>query len=125
MIEGRQVGRGRSLTVALILAASFWACAAEAEILIGMAGPLTGPNAWPGEQTERGVMLAVDAWAQAVEVAGTLDTKAAIEALHADEFDTVLGHISFDHKGDVRGFEPFVWYVWRAGDYAPAVDPGN
>ena len=284
--------RRRSLTVALVLAASFWARAAEAEILIGMAGPLTGPNAWPGEQTERGVMLAVDdlnaaggvlgqqvgvvsaddycdgeqtvaaanklvaegvvfvaghwcshasilasdvyaaagvlmispgstnpmltergldnvfrvvgrddqqgtiagdlladhwrdktiaivydgqaygrglaeetkrrlnargvrealftaitpgdldyaaliaelaavgadvvyyggyapeagliirqarkAWAQAVEETGTLDTKAVIEALHADEFDTVLGHIGFDDKGDVRGFEPFV-----------------
>jgi branched-chain amino acid transport system substrate-binding protein len=32
---------------------------AQAEILIGMAGPLTGPNAWIGEQTERGVTLAV------------------------------------------------------------------
>jgi branched-chain amino acid transport system substrate-binding protein len=32
---------------------------AHAEILIGMAGPLTGPNAWIGEQTERGVTLAV------------------------------------------------------------------
>ena len=68
---------------------------------------------------------AVQAWAQAVEEAGTLDTQAVIEALHADEFDTVLGHIGFDDKGDVRGFEPFVWYVWRAGDYVPAVNPGN
>jgi branched-chain amino acid transport system substrate-binding protein len=68
---------------------------------------------------------AIQAWAQAVEQAGTLDYEAVIEALHAHEFDTVLGRIRFDDKGDVRGFEPFVWYVWRDGDYAPAVDPGD
>ena len=31
----------------------------HAEILIGLAAPLTGPNAWLAEQTERGVALAV------------------------------------------------------------------
>ena len=30
--------------------------------------------------------------------------------LHEAEFDTVLGRIGFDEKGDVEGFEPFVWY---------------
>ena len=48
----------RPLIVAL--AAAFGtASAGHAEILIGLAGPLTGPNAWLGEQTERGVALAV------------------------------------------------------------------
>jgi branched-chain amino acid transport system substrate-binding protein len=32
---------------------------ARAEILIGLAGPLTGTNAWVGEQIERGAALAV------------------------------------------------------------------
>ena len=41
------------------LAACGAASLAHAEILIGLAGPLTGPNAWVGEQTERGVALAV------------------------------------------------------------------
>jgi branched-chain amino acid transport system substrate-binding protein len=59
-----------------------------------------------------------------VEKAGTLDHKAVIESLHAHEFDTVLGRISFDDKGDVRGFEPFVWYIWKDGNYAP-VDPAK
>jgi branched-chain amino acid transport system substrate-binding protein len=67
---------------------------------------------------------AVEVWAQAVEKAGTLDYVAVIESLHAHEFDTVLGRISFDDKGDVRGFEPFVWYAWKDGEYAP-VKPGE
>jgi branched-chain amino acid transport system substrate-binding protein len=33
--------------------------AATAEILIGMAGALTGPNAYQGEQQQQGVELAV------------------------------------------------------------------
>ena len=66
----------------------------------------------------------VQTWAQAVERAGTLGYDAVIEALHAHEFDTVLGTIGFDAKGDVYGFEPFVWYVWHDGDYAP-VDPAE
>ena len=48
----------RPLIVALA-AASGIASVVHAEILIGLAGPLTGPNAWLGEQTERGVALAV------------------------------------------------------------------
>ena len=67
---------------------------------------------------------AVQVWAQAVEKAGTLDYEAVIDSLHTHEFDTVLGRISFDDKGDVRGFDPFVWYVWQEGNYAP-VDPAE
>lgn len=40
------------------------------------------------------------------------------------DYDTVLGTIGFDGKGDVYGFEPFVWYVWQEGDYVP-VDPAE
>ena len=59
---------------------------------------------------------AVQAWAQAARQAGTLDVAKMIEALHANEFTTVLGKISFDQKGDVK--EPgFDWYVWREGTY--------
>ena len=47
------------LVVGVIAAGALWARAADAEIRIGMAGPLTGPNAWLGEQTQRGVDLAV------------------------------------------------------------------
>ena len=63
---------------------------------------------------------AVQLWAQAVEKAGTVEPKAVAAALHANQFDTVLGTIGFDEKGDVTGYEPFVWYVWRE---TPPVDP--
>jgi branched-chain amino acid transport system substrate-binding protein len=43
--------------------------------------------------------------------------------LHEAEFDTVLGRIGFDEKGDVKGFEPFVWYVWSGGKYAQLDEP--
>jgi branched-chain amino acid transport system substrate-binding protein len=67
---------------------------------------------------------AFQVWAQAVEIAGTFETKAVAETLRAGEFDTVLGRIGFDEKGDVTGYEPFVWYVWKNGRYAP-VEPGK
>ena len=66
----------------------------------------------------------VQVWAQAVEKAGTIEPKAVVAALRTHEFDTVLGTIGFDEKGDVYGYEPFVWYVWQQGDYAP-VDPAE
>jgi branched-chain amino acid transport system substrate-binding protein len=50
---------------------------------------------------------------------GTFETKAVSEALRANEFDTVLGRIRFDEKGDLTGYETFVWYVWKGGNYAP------
>ena len=62
---------------------------------------------------------AFQGWAQAVEKIGTFETKAVADALRAGEFETVLGRIGFDEKGDVTGYEPFVWYVWKDGKYAP------
>jgi branched-chain amino acid transport system substrate-binding protein len=63
---------------------------------------------------------AVQAWAQAVEAAGSLDLAAVTEVMHSRQFDTVLGQIGFDAKGDVTGFEPWGWYVWQAdGTYLP------
>jgi len=63
---------------------------------------------------------AVEAWAQAVERAGSVDEAAVIEALRTGSFDTVLGHIGFDEKGDVTGVSPFIWYRWTGDDYVPA-----
>ncbi len=54
---------------------------------------------------------AVQAWAQAVQQADSLAPEAVIKALKAGEFDTVLGKIGFDEKGDVTGISAFVWYV--------------
>ena len=63
---------------------------------------------------------AVQAWAQAVEQAGSLEPKAVIKALRKGSFDTVLGKIGFDEKGDVTGISTFVWYVYGKKTYSLA-----
>ena len=60
---------------------------------------------------------AIQAWAQAAEKAGTTDLDAVIEALHGNQFETVLGPIGFDDKGDVEGAS-YVMYKWEDGEYA-------
>ena len=59
---------------------------------------------------------AVQVWAQAVEKAGSLELDAVVKTLHSDEFDTVLGRIGFDEKGDVTA-SGYVWYVWKNGEH--------
>jgi branched-chain amino acid transport system substrate-binding protein len=59
---------------------------------------------------------AIQAWAQAVEKAGTLDLEPVVEALHGGELETVLGTISFDDNGDVEGSN-YVLYKWDNGEY--------
>ncbi len=63
---------------------------------------------------------AVQAWAQAVEQAGSLKPDAVIGALKEGSFDTVLGKIGFDEKGDVTGLSSFVWYVFEGESYVRA-----
>ena len=63
---------------------------------------------------------AVQAWAQAVQQAGSLNSDAVIEALKMGSFETVLGKIGFDEKGDVTGTSAFVWYVFQKEDYVLA-----
>lgn len=59
---------------------------------------------------------AVQAWAQAVEKAGTTDLDAVIAALRENKFDTVLGSIGFDERGDVTA-PGYVFYEWTGGSY--------
>ncbi len=61
---------------------------------------------------------AAQAWAQAVEMAGSLELPAVISSLRSHQFNTVLGPIGFDNKGDVRG-SSWIWDVWNGGGYAP------
>jgi branched-chain amino acid transport system substrate-binding protein len=77
-----------------------------------------------GSQNTFTSYAAIQVWAQAVEKAGTFETKAVADALRASEFDTVLGRIGFDAKGDVTGYDTFVWYVWKDRKFAP-VEPGK
>ena len=62
----------------------------------------------------------VQAWAQAVKQAGSLKPKAVIKALREGSFDTVIGKIGFDEKGDVTGISTFVWYVFGKENYSQA-----
>ena len=59
---------------------------------------------------------AVQVWAQAVEKAGTLELDAVIKTLRSNQFDTVIGRIGFDKKGDVTA-PGYVWYVWQNGEH--------
>jgi branched-chain amino acid transport system substrate-binding protein len=72
----------------------------------------------PGSETVN-AYTAVQVWAQAVEAAGTTASSEVEKALRSREFETVLGSLHFDTKGDVMGVRRFWWYVWRNGDYTP------
>jgi branched-chain amino acid transport system substrate-binding protein len=59
---------------------------------------------------------AVQAWADAVKTAGSTETDAVVKALDAGTFDTVLGKLEFDDKGDVT-LPGYVFYEWKDGKY--------
>ncbi|HTN12666.1 MAG TPA: branched-chain amino acid ABC transporter substrate-binding protein [Acetobacteraceae bacterium] len=60
---------------------------------------------------------AIQEWAQAAAKAGTTDPKKVADTLRAGTWDTVLGKISYDKKGDVTQSD-YVFYIWHAGNYA-------
>ena len=66
---------------AVVMLAAALGGPARAEVLIGMAGPLTGKNAWFGEQMERGAALAV---ADLNAAAGVLGQQ--VELITVDDF---------------------------------------
>lgn len=57
---------------------------------------------------------AVQVWAEAVRRVGSLDAAKVSAALKSGEFDTVLGKIGFDKKGDISS-SGFVIYVYNKG----------
>lgn len=58
----------------------------------------------------------VQAFTQAVRKAGSTKLDDIIKALHSQKFDTVLGNIGFDKKGDVTA-PGYVVYSWSNGSY--------
>lgn len=62
---------------------------------------------------------AIQAWAQAAEKAGSTDAAKVEAALKSNRFDTVLGKIGFDAKGDMDA-PGYVFYAWKDGKYAYA-----
>ena len=66
---------------------------------------------------------AVQVWAQAVAKAGSIDARRVADTLKAGSWNTVLGRLSFDGKGDIRHLD-YVIYRWDAkGNYAE-IEPG-
>jgi branched-chain amino acid transport system substrate-binding protein len=62
---------------------------------------------------------AVQVWAQAVAKAGTTDAKKVAATLRSQSWDTVIGKLGFDAKGDLTS-STYVWYVFKDGKYAEA-----
>jgi branched-chain amino acid transport system substrate-binding protein len=54
---------------------------------------------------------AVQAWSQAVQIAGILNANAISEALHSNSFDTVIGKATFDEHGNLAN-PPIVIKQW-------------
>jgi branched-chain amino acid transport system substrate-binding protein len=59
---------------------------------------------------------AIQAWAQAVEAAKSTEFDAVVKTLDEGTFDTVLGTLEFDEKGDVA-LPGYVFYEWKDGKY--------
>ena len=59
---------------------------------------------------------AMQVFAQAAEKAKSVKLADLAKALHSTTFETVVGQIKFDDKGDVLNPE-YVFYVWKDGKY--------
>jgi branched-chain amino acid transport system substrate-binding protein len=67
---------------------------------------------------------AMQVWAQAVAKAGTTDPMKVMKVIKAGAWDTVIGKMEFDEKGDIKQID-YVVYKWDdKGGYAE-VDPGK
>ncbi|MDA9434988.1 branched-chain amino acid ABC transporter substrate-binding protein [Bradyrhizobium sp. CCBAU 51627] len=61
---------------------------------------------------------AMQVWSQAVKKAGTTDAKKVMNTIKAGKWDTVLGQLEYDAKGDIKQID-YVVYKWDAkGGYA-------
>ena len=64
-------------------------------------------------------------WSQAVAKAKTTDAKKVAETMKGGKWDTVLGPIAFDKKGDITALD-YVWYEWKKdGSYAETAAATN
>ncbi|MBR1222854.1 branched-chain amino acid ABC transporter substrate-binding protein [Bradyrhizobium sp. U87765 SZCCT0131] len=61
---------------------------------------------------------AFQVWSQAVAKAGTADPKKVAEAIKAGSWDTVIGTLSFDAKGDIKAIDYVVYKFDDKGNYA-------
>jgi len=59
---------------------------------------------------------AIQVWAQAAEAAGSTKFDPVVSVLNKRHFNSVLGELSFDSKGDVS-LPGYVFYEWKNGKY--------
>jgi branched-chain amino acid transport system substrate-binding protein len=68
---------------------------------------------------------AVQIWTQAVAKAGTTDPKKVMDTIKAGTWDTVIGKIAYDAKGDIKQLD-YVVYRWDdKGNYAEVSQKGS
>jgi branched-chain amino acid transport system substrate-binding protein len=60
---------------------------------------------------------AIQIWAEAATKAKSLDTAKVAAQLHGHSYNSVLGKLTFDKKGDIE-HPVYVWYIWHDGKYA-------
>ena len=60
---------------------------------------------------------ALQVWAAAANEAGSTDPETVAETLRSHDWDTVIGTIGFDEKGDLKQ-SAYVWYVFKDGNYS-------
>ncbi len=61
---------------------------------------------------------AIQIWAEAAKKANSIDGKKVADVLHGGQaWNSVLGPISFDKKGDITTAD-YVFYVWKNGNYS-------
>jgi branched-chain amino acid transport system substrate-binding protein len=66
---------------------------------------------------------AIQIWADAANKAKTTDPKKVAAAIHAGKWNTVLGPLSFDKKGDITRLD-YVFYRWKKdGTYEEVPEP--
>ena len=65
-----------------------------------------------------GAYAAVQVWAQAVERARTFAPASVARMLRRGRFESVLGRVAFDGKGDLED-AAWQWKVWTDGTYIP------
>ena len=62
---------------------------------------------------------AIQVWAMAVAKAGTTDSEKVAGMLRSQSWDTIIGKVAFDPKGDLTS-STYVWYVFKGGNYSEA-----
>jgi len=62
---------------------------------------------------------AIQVWAEAATKAGTTDSAKVADTLRSQQWDTVIGKLGFDAKGDLTS-ATYVWYVFKDGKYSEA-----